>query len=35
MIENAKCFASGSRLKEVMSKAGVIGAQQICFVNEA
>jgi hypothetical protein len=31
--QNAKDFASSSRLKEVMAKAGVKGAPQIWFVN--
>ena len=34
-IENAKSFASNSRLKEVMGKAEVKGVPQIWFVNEA
>jgi hypothetical protein len=33
--ENAKHFASSPRLKEVMAKAGVKGAPQIWFVNQA
>lgn len=33
--ESAKNFASSSRLKEVMGKAGVKGVPQIWFVNEA
>jgi hypothetical protein len=34
-LEKAKSFASSTRLKEVMGKAGVKGAPQIWFVNEA
>jgi len=33
--QGAKDFASSSRLKEVMIKAGVKGAPQIWFVNQA
>jgi len=33
--DGAKDFASSSRLKEVMIKAGVKGAPQIWFVNQA
>jgi hypothetical protein len=34
-LEKAKSFAASSRFKEVMGKAGVKGAPQIWFVNEA
>jgi hypothetical protein len=33
--QSAKDFVSSSRLKEVMGKAGVKGAPQIWFVNQA
>ena len=33
--QGAKDFASSSRLKEVMIKAGVKGVPQIWFVNQA
>ena len=33
--QDAMSFSSGARLKEVMGKAGVKGAPQIWFVNEA
>ena len=32
-IEAAKTFASSARLKEVMEKAGVVGAPDIWFAN--
>jgi hypothetical protein len=33
--QSAKDFVSSSRLKEVMGRAGVKGAPQIWFVNQA
>ena len=34
-IDGARRFASSSRLKDVMERAGVMGVPQIWFVNEA